>query len=671
MGLLLFTISGQTEETYLDLGTLFDQDAFVQDSTDTPLDETAGSLDAGSLPESFVEGQPYAEFSGDVPFLFGNLATGDADSFRIDSQTLAVPAGNYDQFHMALLSVGSYNNLANTLQLNYADGSSEEVRFGPIANWFDSPMRYADRYLAWSDESGVESYLDLTPQQNDEEYIAVINGTSPSEPRDDYRFVDGTDSLEYEFDLEGVEEATLSVEMANNFVVGISLDYGATYTDVLNSQEMFGTDVHDSSNRDTYEVDLTPFLTESSDNILWLRFTDGTTENGWGPAVYNISVYSGEIVDYELEDLTVIDTESAEVYADFRTDGSEAEDAYIVDVVGTTVSGNRHRFADNSSYVVYQVDLPNEVTEAKAAINMEANFVVSVGGEYNLETLLEFVPGGGRDNEYIVEDTSADATTYRFVDGSGRLMYWLELPEDTTAATLNLELENNFVVSVGTDGFDFTQELNSFEQFGTDVHDASNRGIYEIDLAPYLEDNPSKEVFVLFEDGSTNDGWGPAIRNVAINTGERPEYTPVLTADDTLTDAVFAYDGTSTANKMFYEIDLTPFLQDNPEKIVTLKFSDATPENGWGPGLYRVLVYSGTIVPQVNELAIAGLTNTGEVPGHVYPWGVNLMRVSYDVDENKTLESVVLPDVDDEQDIYLFAATLTTTATSIESWSLF
>jgi hypothetical protein len=68
------------------------------------------------------------------------------------------------------------------------------------------------------------------------------------------------------------------------------------YTEVLNSQTMFGEDLHNEANRNYYTIDLSSVLTNNNPTReVNIRFTDGTTSDGWGPSLYWMAVYSGEI----------------------------------------------------------------------------------------------------------------------------------------------------------------------------------------------------------------------------------------------------------------------------------------------------------------------------------------------------------------------------------------
>ena len=74
--------------------------------------------------------------------------------------------------------------------------------------------------------------------------------------------------------------------------------------------------------------------------------------------------------------------------------------------------------------------------------------------------------------------------------------------------------------SIGTDEDPFTEVLSSMDLFGEDIHTEYNKNYYTIDLSQVLQsDNPGKEVFVKFTDGSTGDGWGPGIFWMAVYSG--------------------------------------------------------------------------------------------------------------------------------------------------------
>ncbi len=68
------------------------------------------------------------------------------------------------------------------------------------------------------------------------------------------------------------------------------------YTEVLNSQTLFGEDFHNEANRNYYTIDLSAVLANNNPGReVNIRFTDGSTGDGWGPSLYWMSVYRGDI----------------------------------------------------------------------------------------------------------------------------------------------------------------------------------------------------------------------------------------------------------------------------------------------------------------------------------------------------------------------------------------
>ena len=670
---LLGGLSAVAADVHVDLSGQFDRDAFVTGGVGLgdPLDEDGNYLDAATLPGDYVDGVPYGTVDGFTTFLYGQLMGDALDSLRVSSQDIAVPAGSYQQLHMALLSDVYLMDLSQALTLNYADGTSEEIQFGPLADMTGTPARFFDSRFVWVDDSDVTELVSIRTKENDEEYIVEATGSAASGPFD-FHFVDATSVLEYEFDLpDDLADATVGIDMQNNFVVNITTDFGGTYTEVLNSFEMFGEDIHSGSNRGVFEVDLTPFLAQADGNVIGIRFTDGSEVDGWGPAIWTVNIFSGQTITYDDEPLTEIDASNATIFADFRTDGGAAEAEYLIDDQSVAPTGANHRFADGGGFVVYGFDLPDDVTDAQASINMEADFVLSVATQRDLTTHIDFV-AGGEDAEYIFEDNgSVGRPTDRFVDAGGILVYLFDLADDLTEARLEIDMQNNFLVSVDKNEFAANGVLNSMDMFGEDVHNGSNRGVYTVDLTEYLADNPLNEIFVVFEDGSTADGWGPDIMRIAIKSGVEGEYVETLSARDISAGTVAPYAAQSGNNKAYYTVDLAPFLENNAGNNIFLRFTDATTTDGWGPGLFRVIVHSGEIVPQIDNLAMPGIVPTGGLPDNSYPWGTNLMRRGFPVNPDKSLSSITLPELRDDWDVFLLAATLEGESTPVSDWSIY
>jgi len=666
--------------TYLELSSLYDQDAFVTqgDAIGAPLDDAGRWLDVATLPADYLDGVPYPTVDGLIQFRYGLLKDNTLDAVRVMGQTIPVPQGQYGRIHFGWLATdGDTGDLSRLMKLNYTDGTSEELQIGPIADWFNSPAAYADAIHTFVDESTVTYHMNIVPNVDDEEpdgtlkpFVIDISG-SALEERPDSRFMDGTSVLHYEVDLpDEVAQATLGIDMWNNFVVSVSDDFGFTFTEVLNSQELFGKDVHNGSNRDYYIVDLTPWLQDNPGKTIDVRFTDGSTSDGWGPQVFLVTAFSGQIVEYQQRQLTAVDATGATVYADFLTDGGEEEKEFLFNHSSQAPTAQGHRFADGNGFMMYRLQLPEGTRNAKAAMNINGNFVVSVGAGGDLQTLVSIVPNvddeepDGTSKPFVIEISGSaleDRPDSRFMDGSSVLHYELDLPDEVIQATLGIDMQNNFVVSLADDlGSTFTEVLNSQEMFGRDVHDGSNRSLYTVDLAPWLQDNPSKTIDVRFSDGSALDGWGPQVFKVNVTSGQNPEFAEVISAAGLTQNSLVPYSGSGGQNKDFYTIDLSPFLSAAADQSLLVKLTDATPSDGWGPGIYRMIVYDGELLVRTDGSAFAGLQPHGGLPDNAYPYGANIVRREYPVDSSRILQSITLPTLVENLGtrLYVMAATL-------------
>ncbi|HZC26797.1 MAG TPA: hypothetical protein VE287_07225, partial [Actinopolymorphaceae bacterium] len=117
--------------------------------------------------------------------------------------------------------------------------------------------------------------------------------------------------------------------------------------------------VHDASNRKVYDFDLSAKLGGAA---VWVRFDDAFTDDGWGPAVTQVTVHA-----------------DGAVLADFNP-GSDAEVPFLFDADNSQVSAGppQHRFADNGRYFVYKFDPPAGTQALTLSVDMWNEYTVSV-----------------------------------------------------------------------------------------------------------------------------------------------------------------------------------------------------------------------------------------------------------------------------------------------------
>lgn len=118
--------------------------------------------------------------------------------------------------------------------------------------------------------------------------------------------------------------------------------------------------IRDASNRNTYSLDLSSLLGTSA---VYLRFDDAFTQDGWGPAVHEVTVKADG-------------TEIAHFIA-----GTPEEEAYLYDRQNSKFAEGQggHRFADNGNYFVYEFSPPAGTKSLTAEVDMWNQYKVSAG----------------------------------------------------------------------------------------------------------------------------------------------------------------------------------------------------------------------------------------------------------------------------------------------------
>ncbi|WP_372661647.1 GxGYxYP domain-containing protein [Cohnella sp.] len=122
------------------------------------------------------------------------------------------------------------------------------------------------------------------------------------------------------------------------------------------------TQERDANNRKTYDLDLSAYLGKES---VYLRFDDAFPQDGWGPAVHQVTVKA-----------------DGQVIAQFIP-GTREEVPFLYDAQNSQVSAGSggHRFADNGRYFVYKFTPPTGTMQLTASVDMWNQFKVSAGNE--------------------------------------------------------------------------------------------------------------------------------------------------------------------------------------------------------------------------------------------------------------------------------------------------
>jgi hypothetical protein len=679
MVLLMSTLGASAQQAYIDLVPLFDADVFLQSGGTglaDPLDEDGRFLDAGTLPVGFAGGSPVVTQDGRAKFQFASLQQAGLDAALINGQSIGIPEGRYASLDMAMLAApGSFANPFAEIEFLYADGTKDTSRLGPVAGWFTSPVAFDNTFFRYTDDSQVETIVSIPTDFSPDDYYYLLqeqgNGNAGGS-----RFIDGTGFALYLIDgFVDVDTATLGVTVGNNFVVSIATEYWDPtvsttegYTVLANSMELYeGFEHRALGNLKQYTFDVSPYLAENTGE-LWILFTDATPSNGWGPYLQNITLFTGSSVTFETTLQVAVDASNAEVHAQFQTDGNDEEKKYLYDNNASGPSNRGHRYADGSGALTYRFDLPDDTTEATLAVDLANNFIVSLAGSSDVVRYHSVAVGSADENNYLIDAGGSNpGDNYRFADGEAYMIYQFDLPDDISTAFAQIHIGNQFVIegAAGASGA-FEVEMDWVVESGEETTDNSNLDYYTINLSKYLLNNPGNIVRLRFSDGVPSNGWGPYLKSIIIvdqeETGNN-DFEPVLNAMD-----LFGEDIHNEYNKGYYTIDLTPALQNNAKKEVFVRFTDASPGDGWGPGVFWMAVYSGELDVQSDRLVFDDLKTT---MGDPVAFGAGLLHRRYLLNPAKTLSGISLPEVEGDGDqVYLLAATLNGGDAPVSDWML-
>lgn len=127
---------------------------------------------------------------------------------------------------------------------------------------------------------------------------------------------------------------------------------GVTWTTLLEQT----THVHNSSNKKTYTIDLTPLLGGQS---VYVRFQDSFQNEGFGPSVQQVTVLA-----------------DGNVIASFQP-STAAEEPFLYEADNSSIASGGWRFADNTTYFIYQFNPPAGTTTLTMQVLMWNQYMVT------------------------------------------------------------------------------------------------------------------------------------------------------------------------------------------------------------------------------------------------------------------------------------------------------
>ncbi len=164
-----------------------------------------------------------------------------------------------------------------------------------------------------------------------------------------HRFADGTANWIYKFDLaDDVNHASLTMDIGGDYVVEISKD-GTNWGSAAHANGGLGRTI-DSSLLDGW-------LVNNPTKTVYVKFSDGSPQNGNGPSLYRLT----------------LSTEISQ--ADLLTPSFE-DNQFLVQNTDS-IDGN-HRYADGNRTFVYKFDLADSIASATLTMDIAGDYVVEI-----------------------------------------------------------------------------------------------------------------------------------------------------------------------------------------------------------------------------------------------------------------------------------------------------
>ena len=144
--------------------------------------------------------------------------------------------------------------------------------------------------------------------------------------------------------------------------------------------------IRDSSNRDVYEIDLSSF---AGGEKLYLRFQDSQPSDGWGGALHKLTLTAdGEPV--------------AEFVAGDETERASLFDRGAAGFKPPSDDGDSHRFADGTTYFVYELTVPAGAQQLSASLDLFNQFLVSASKTAPAVSSDDRIPASQQLRDYAV-----------------------------------------------------------------------------------------------------------------------------------------------------------------------------------------------------------------------------------------------------------------------------
>ena len=402
----------------------------------------------------------------------------------------------------------------------------------------------------------------------------------------------------YKFDIKtsNPEKLELNIRMKGGYRLSVSSDL-ENWTDVGVAEYIYAWHT-DSNNLGDYVYDIS-FLLENSPEFVYVKIGDATAAyGGWGGAF--IHMVFREVESAQEERNTIVP--DSLLYSVVLSD-----EANLIENHGSQAAGAYRAVEGAENYFTYKLALPQDTTSLSIAMEVEGAIFLDVSTDGTTFTRMksedfvmgsEYLTGAGYTLDLNSRLKVSNNVWLRFSDGNADngkatiLRQLLVFHNRSSVFNENKNSYENEIIEfcVGKDAWDEEKYLmvdhgGSFD-WNNKFYDLNFYGIYKF---TYAESAQGVKIIGII--------GGSYLIEVSADgvTWSQRAVCPLQAVPN------------SQAQTQYVFIDVSDLMQNNAERTVYVRLSDAVPSNGWGGSMMGlgIVSYSGKVVGDATSLTPA------------------------------------------------------------------
>lgn len=315
--------------------------------------------------------------------------------------------------------------------------------------WGDQPVQNTPTFV-------IE---ELTVKTNNQNLDAALLYKNTGNANDNFRYADGTSRIIYKIDLTKFRNATISMEVLQNYIVSYSTDE-KTWTvlaDYSKTEGYTGT-LQGGGNNTIVSISA---AAAGNPDVLYIRIADCNTYDGWGGTIKSLTITYQRYEDEPPVQLPQPGEQDTPAMGEFEPTGVDYEKKY-----------------------------PNH---EKITLDINGN--------------------SSADAPYIIKDTSASNAELKYTDLSNEIIYRFSLTEYKDAVIV-ATVSQNYFVQVSGDGKTWTTIQDYAAVHGTRIEGGSNKTTVGAAAEKYAFG--CDYIYLRFANADTGTGWGTGLSKIEI-----------------------------------------------------------------------------------------------------------------------------------------------------------